>query len=105
MDASSYPQAASADSDPADRLKTATLGMPALSAEEVTQMLLASSLSATLPLVGLIQFMIKEGILDGDKLKAALEPMLAGKEFPVATKMMLDPIWSAFLAQISKPAD
>jgi hypothetical protein len=31
--------------------------------------------------------------------------MLAGKEFPVATKMMLDPIWSAFLAQISKPAD
>ena len=75
-------------------------GMPPLSTEEVSQLLLASSLSATRPLVGLMKFLINEGILDGGKLKSFLTPMLVTDGFPPATKAMLDPIWKSLLHQL-----
>jgi hypothetical protein len=64
----------------------ATNGMPPLSTEETSQLPLASSLSATRPLIGLIRFLINEGILDGGKLKSFLTPMLVTDGFPPATK-------------------
>jgi hypothetical protein len=72
----------------------------ALSTAEISQLLLASSLSATRPLLGLIKLLTKEGILDGGKLKAFLERELVTDTLPVATKAMLDPMWKSFLAQI-----
>lgn len=75
-------------------------GMPPLSTEEFSQLLLASSLSATRPLVGLMKFLINEGILDGGKLKSFLTPMLVTDGFPPATKAMLDPIWKSLLHQL-----
>jgi hypothetical protein len=74
-----------------------------LSTEEISQLLLASSLAATNPVLGLIKFLIKEGILDGEKFKAFLAPMLVADSYPIATKAMLDPIWKSFLAQIGEP--
>ena len=74
--------------------------IPPLSTEEISQLILASSLSATRPLVGLIKFLINEGILDGDKLKSFLTPMLVADGFPPATKAMLDPIWKSLLHQL-----
>jgi hypothetical protein len=75
--------------------------MEPLSTEEISQLLLASSLSATRPLLGLIKFLVKEGIVDRDELKAFLEPMLVVDGFPAVTKSMLEPIWKSLLAQIS----
>lgn len=49
------------------------------------------SLSATRPLLGLMKFLINEGILDGGKLKSFLAPVLVEDGFPAATKAMLDP--------------
>jgi hypothetical protein len=51
--------------------------IPALSTEETAQLLLASSLAATRPLL----------VVDG---------------FPPATKAMLDPIWKSLIAQIGE---
>jgi hypothetical protein len=82
---------------------TASVGMPSLSTEEISQLLLASSLSATRPLVGLTKFLINEGILDGSKLKSFLTPMLVADGFPSATKAMLDPIWKSLLHQLDDP--
>jgi hypothetical protein len=78
----------------------ATDGMPPLSTEEISQLLLASSLSATRPLLGLMKFLINEGILDGGKLKSFLTPMLVTDGFPPATKAMLDTIWKSLLHQL-----
>ena len=78
-------------------------GMHPLSTEEVSQLLLASSLSATRPLVGFMKFLIDEGILDGGKLKSFLTPMLVTDGFPPATKAMLDPIWQSLLHQLDDP--
>lgn len=78
----------------------ATERMPPLSTEEISQLLLAASLSATRPLVGLMKFLISEGILDGGKLKSFLTPMLVADGFPPATKAMLDPIWKSLLHQL-----
>lgn len=77
-------------------------GMPPLSTEEISQLLLASSLSATRPLIGLMKFLISEGILDGGKLKSFLAPMLVADGFPPATKAMLDPIWNSLLHQLDE---
>jgi hypothetical protein len=75
-------------------------GMPPLSTEEISQLLLASSLSATRPLIGLMKFLINEGILDSGKLKSFLTPMLVTDGFPPATKAMLEPIWKSLLHQL-----
>ncbi|MGA7806792.1 hypothetical protein [Bradyrhizobium sp.] len=74
--------------------------MQSLSAEEVTQLLLGASLSATRPLIGLMKFLINERIVEGDKLKSFLAPMLVTDGFPPATKAMLDPIWKSLLLQL-----
>ena len=74
--------------------------MPPLSTDEISQLLLASSLSATRPLLGLMKFLINEGILDGGKIKSFLTPMLVADGFPPATKAMLDPIWKSLLHQL-----
>jgi hypothetical protein len=80
---------------------TAAAGkLPPLSTEEISQLLLASSLSSTRPLIGLMKFLINEGIVDGSKLKSFLAPMLAADGFPPATKAMLDPIWKSLLHQL-----
>ena len=68
---------------------------------EIAQLLLASSLAATRPLQGLIMLLIQEGILDRNKLKVFLEPMLTVEQLPPETKAMLAPIWKAFMAEIS----
>jgi hypothetical protein len=68
---------------------------------EIAQLLLASSLAATRPLQGLIMLLIQEGILDREKLKIFLEPMLSVEQLPSETKAMLAPIWKAFIAEIS----
>jgi hypothetical protein len=59
---------------------------------------LAWSLSAAKALFGLIEFPIKEGILDRDKFKTFLAPILVDENYPIATKATLDPIWKSFLA-------
>jgi hypothetical protein len=59
-----------------DQANGSAAAAESLSTGEITERLLASSLSATRPLLGLIKFLIKERILNGDKLKAYLEPML-----------------------------
>ena len=88
----------------ADTQEIATAeGMQSLGTEEISQLLLASSLSATRPLLGLIKFLINEGILDGGKLKSFLTPMLVTDGFPPATKAMLDPIWQSLLHQLDDP--
>jgi hypothetical protein len=84
----------------ADQENAAANGMPPLSTEEISQLLLASSLSATRPLIGLMKLLINEGILDGGKLKSFLTPMLVADGFPPATKAMLDPIWKSLLDQL-----
>jgi hypothetical protein len=78
----------------------ATDAMPPLSTEEISQLLMGSSLSATRPLTGLIKFLISEGILYGGKLKSFLTPMLVTDGFPPATKAILDPIWKSLLHQL-----
>jgi|SRR6185437_10789 len=87
--------------DPANPVSAATVGMEPLSTEEISQLLLASSLSATRPLIGLMKFLINEGIVDGDQLKSFLGPMLISEGLPDTTKAMLEPIWKSLLAQIS----
>lgn len=86
--------------DSAAQGNTSASGMQPLGAEEISQLLLASSLAATRPLLGLIKFLISEGVLDGEKLKAFLTPMLVADGFPPATKAMLDPIWKSLLLQL-----
>jgi hypothetical protein len=46
-------------------------------------------------------FLVQEGVLDGTKLKASLEPMLAVESYPPETRAMLAPIWQALIAEIS----
>jgi hypothetical protein len=70
---------------------------------DITQLILASSLSATRPLLGLTLFLIREGVLDGVRLKAFLEPLLGVESFPPETRAMLAPIWATFMAQIGVP--
>jgi hypothetical protein len=60
---------------------------------------LASSLSATRPLIGPMKVLINEGVVDGGKLKSFLTPMLVVDGFPPA-KAMLDPIWKSLLHQL-----
>lgn len=71
-----------------------------LSDGDIARLILASSLSATKPLQGLIMFLVQEGILDGARLKAFLEPMLALESFPPETRAMLAPIWKALITEI-----
>lgn len=71
-----------------------------LNDSQIAQLVLASSLSATRPLLGLTLFLVREGVLDGAKLKAFLEPMLNAESFPPETKAMLVPVWATFMAQI-----
>lgn len=75
-------------------------GIQPLNAEEISQLLSASSLSAARPLLGLIKFLIGEGVVDGEKLKAFLSPMLVADGFSPVTKAMLDPIWKSLLRQL-----
>ncbi|TWC00215.1 hypothetical protein FBZ93_1057 [Bradyrhizobium macuxiense] len=88
------------ESKPGSETTAAADRMPPLSTEEVSQLLMASSLSATRPLVGLLKFLVNEGILDGGKLKSFLAPMLISDGFPPATRAMLDPIWKSLLHQL-----
>lgn len=86
--------------DPAKHASAAPVGMEPVSTGEISQLLIASSLSATRPLLGLMTFLINEGVLDGGKLKSFLTPMLVTDGFPPATKAMLDPIWKSLLHQL-----
>ena len=79
--------------------------LPSLSDADISQLILASSLSATRPLLGLINFMIKERILDGDKLKEFLGSMLVADGLPPTTREMLRPIWNSLLAQIGASSE
>ncbi len=74
----------------------------ALSPAEISQLLLACSLSATQPLLALIKCLIAERIVDGARLVAVLEPALSKQNLPPATKAMLDPLWASFLAEVTK---
>lgn len=76
------------------------LGVQSLDGEETSQLILACSLSATKPLLGLIKFLIEEGILDADRFRLFLKPMLAAEQFPPTARAMLDPIWKSFLEQV-----
>src|SRR3981081_2381856 len=84
----------------ADQAKEVGGGAQQLSTAEISKLLLASSVAATRPLLALIKFLIAEGNVSGDKLKAYLVPILVAEGFPTETKAMLDPIWKSFLAQI-----
>lgn len=72
-----------------------------LSDGEIAQLILASSLAATRPLQALIKFLIQERVVDGLKLKAFLEPMLAAEGLPPETRAMLAPIWKALIKEVS----
>jgi len=74
-----------------------------LSDGEISQLILGSSLSATKPLQGLIMFLVQEGIVDGTKLKAFLEPAFAVESYPPEARAMLTPIWKSLIARISVP--
>jgi len=88
--------------DSTEQKPMAGLGIQSLSPEEISQLLLAGSLSATKPLLGLIKYLIQAKILEADRLKAFLTPMLVDENLPPTTKAMLDPLWKAFLAQIAE---
>jgi hypothetical protein len=70
---------------------------------DIARLILASSLSAAPPLLGLITFSIQEGSLNGVRLKAFLEPMPVVENFLPATRAMLLPIWRSFMSQIGDP--
>jgi len=75
-------------------------GVETLGADEISQLLLASSLSTTRPLLGVIKFLVSGGIVGQRKLKSSLGPILVADGLPTATKAMLDPMWKSLIAQI-----
>lgn len=73
-----------------------------LSDGSIAGLLLASSLSATVPLVSFMKFMIQERIINKDRFVPFIKSALGDREFPPETKAMLDPIWNSLLQEIEK---